>query len=100
MQRRSRRKRSADAILAAVMHDALKMRDKGEKPTSEFVYQRAQERLYEEEHGHKMPKAKDNNTKYIPNPPRLHLNRLIRLYPLSLLNDNDSKLNDERRVFQ
>lgn len=46
-----------------------------------------------------MPKAKDNNTKYIPNPPRLHLNRLIRLYPLSSLSENDSKLSDEMRIF-
>lgn len=79
-RRRNRRKRTADAILGDVLHDALLLRDMGEKPTTDFVYKRTQERMYEEEYGRKPPTAKENAAKYIPFPPDFHLHRLLPLY--------------------
>ncbi|KAF8283538.1 hypothetical protein TcG_02037 [Trypanosoma cruzi] len=78
-QRRNRCKRSIDSIFGDVLHDALRLRDMGHKPDADFVYKRAQERMYEEEYGHKPPSAKDHAAKYVPFPPDLGLNRLIPL---------------------
>lgn len=79
-RRRNRRKRTADAILGDVLHDALRLRDMGHKPTADFVYKRTQERMYEEEYGRKPPSSKENAAKYIPFPPDFHLHRLLPLY--------------------
>ncbi|KPI90284.1 hypothetical protein ABL78_0666 [Leptomonas seymouri] len=79
-RRRNRRKRSMDAILGDVLHDALRMRDLGEKPTTDFVYKRAQERMYEEEYGKKPPTAKEAAAQYIPYPPDFHMHRLLPLF--------------------
>ncbi|KAK7197180.1 hypothetical protein NESM_000663300 [Novymonas esmeraldas] len=79
-RRRNRRKRSADAILGDVLHDALLLRDMGEKPTTDFIYKRTQERLYEEEYGRKPPSAKENAAKFIPFPPDFNLHRLMPLF--------------------
>lgn len=79
-RRRNRRKRTMDAILGDVLHDALKMRDMGEKPTSDFVYKRAQERIYEEEYGKKPPTSKETAAQYIPFPPDFHMHRLLPLF--------------------
>ncbi|GET92745.1 hypothetical protein, conserved [Leishmania tarentolae] len=79
-RRRNRRKRTADAILGDVLHDALLMRDMGEKPTADFVYKRTQERMYEEEYGRKPPSTKENAAKFIPYPPDFHLHRLLPLF--------------------
>ncbi|KEG12973.1 hypothetical protein DQ04_01291030 [Trypanosoma grayi] len=78
-RRRNRRKRSVDSIFGDVLHEALKLRDMGHKPDADFVYKRTQERMYEEEYGHKPPSAKDHAAKYIPFPPDLSLNRLLPL---------------------
>ncbi|AIO01842.1 hypothetical protein LPMP_342160 [Leishmania panamensis] len=79
-RRRNRRKRTADAILGDVLHDALLLRDMGEKPTADFVYKRTRERMYEAEYGHKPPSAKENAAKFIPFPPDFHLHRLLPLF--------------------
>ncbi|KAG5492648.1 hypothetical protein JKF63_01227 [Porcisia hertigi] len=79
-RRRNRRKRTADAILGDVLHDALLLRDMGKRPTADFVYKRTQERMYEEEYGHKPPSAKENAAKFIPFPPDFHLHRLLPLF--------------------
>ncbi|ESL07125.1 hypothetical protein TRSC58_05192 [Trypanosoma rangeli SC58] len=78
-RRRNRRKRTVDSIFGDVLHDALKLRDMGHKPDADFVYKRTQERMYEEEYGHKPPSAKDHAAKYVPFPPDLGLNRLVPL---------------------
>ncbi|RNF26272.1 uncharacterized protein Tco025E_01395 [Trypanosoma conorhini] len=78
-RRRNRRKRTVDSIFGDVLHDALKLRDMGHKPDADFVYKRTQERMYEEEYGHKPPSAKDHAAKYVPFPPDLALNRLVPL---------------------
>ncbi|ORC92247.1 uncharacterized protein TM35_000044610 [Trypanosoma theileri] len=78
-RRRNRRKRTVDSIFGDVLHEALKLRDMGQKPDADFVYKRTQERMYEEEYGHKPPSSKDHAAKYIPFPPDLSLNRLIPL---------------------
>ena len=79
-RRRNRRKRSMDAILGDVLHDALRLRDMGEKPTTDFVYKRTQERMYEEEYGKKPPTAKETAAHHIPFPPDFHLHRLLPLF--------------------
>ncbi|KPA86193.1 putative mitochondrial hypothetical protein [Leptomonas pyrrhocoris] len=79
-RRRNRRKRSMDAILGDVLHDALLMRDMGEKPTSDFVYKRTQERVYEEEYGRKPPSAKETASQCVPFPPDFHMHRLLPLF--------------------
>jgi hypothetical protein len=79
-RRRNRRRRSMDSILGDVLHDALRLRDMGEKPTAEFVYKRAQERIYEEEYGKKPPSAKETAAQYIPFPPDFHMHRLLPLF--------------------
>lgn len=89
-RRHRRRRRSVDTILGDVLHDALKLRDMGHKPTADFVYKRSQERMYEEEYGQKPPSAKDHAVKYIPFPPDLRLHRLL---PLEKSSDNSSSGN-------
>ncbi|KAG5466810.1 hypothetical protein LSCM1_00987 [Leishmania martiniquensis] len=79
-RRRNRRKRTADAILGDVLHDALLLRDMGEKPTADFVYKRTRERMYEAEYGRKPPSAGENAAKFIPFPPDFHLHRLLPLF--------------------
>ncbi|KAG5492103.1 hypothetical protein GH5_01007 [Leishmania sp. Ghana 2012 LV757] len=79
-RRRNRRKRTADAILGDVLHDALLLRDMGEKPTADFVYKRTRERMYEAEYGRKPPSARENAAKLIPFPPDFRLHRLLPLF--------------------
>ncbi|SCU72725.1 uncharacterized protein TEOVI_000430300 [Trypanosoma equiperdum] len=78
-RRRNRRKRTVDTILGDVLHDALRLRDMGHKPTADFVYKRTQERMYEEEYGHKPPSKSENAAKYVPFPPDFGLRRLVPL---------------------
>lgn len=80
-RRRNRRKRSMDTVLGDVLHDALRMRDMGEKPSADFVYKRTQERIYEEEYGRKPPTAKETAAQYVPFPPDFHMHRLLPLFP-------------------
>lgn len=79
-RRRRRKRQSLDSILGDVLHDALLLRDMGEKPSVDFVYKRTQERLYEEEYGKKPASAKEVAEKFIPFPPDFHLHRLLPLF--------------------
>lgn len=83
-RRNLRRRRTVDNILGDVLHDALRLRDLGQKPDVDFIYKRTQERLYEEEYGKKLPSSKENAGKYVPFPPDFHLHRILPLY-----NDTD-----------
>nr|CCC93170.1 conserved hypothetical protein [Trypanosoma congolense IL3000] len=49
----------------------------GQKPTADFVYKRTQERMYEEEYGHKPPTGSETAAKHVPFPPDFTLRRLV-----------------------
>lgn len=75
--RRIRSKRTYDDIVAAVLDETLKDMDQGAaSPTTDQVYKRTQERLYEEEFGHKPTSSSDFQVKYLPFGPDFSLNRL------------------------
>ncbi|CCW69432.1 unnamed protein product [Phytomonas sp. Hart1] len=79
-RRQKRRFRSVDTILGDIVNEAIHLRDKGEKPNTDFIYKRTQERIYEAEYGRKPSGAKECASKYLPFPPDPHLRRIFPMY--------------------
>lgn len=81
-----KRKRTMDDVLRDVIDEALAARDRGENPTSDFVYKRTQERMYEAEHGRPPPSKDKQYLSHIPPEPKQDLRRLA---PTNSLFDED-----------
>lgn len=72
-------RKTMDQVLGEVMTEAMKARDRGDKPDMDFVYKRSQEKLYEAEHGQAPPSKNAYYKSHIPFAPQAIVRRLIPL---------------------